>query len=169
VSAPVGPVPGAAAAVVPDPDDAGVVVGPAGAPLTVPDPEQALAGRSHELGSSWPIADPSCEAPDAMAAHRHGAWDWNMARIWAQHSAGGVEELPMKKPRHGDRLACAGGHAAGRLGTAGAVVAAGCCGSGSGSGGGCGCAVVVEAAHIRPVTARARHAMVAGGKLRCRR
>jgi hypothetical protein len=130
-----------------------------------------LAGRSHELGSSWPSADPSPSwaGPDAIAAQRHGAWDWNIARIWAQHSAGGDEELPMKKPRHGDRVARAGGHAAGRLGTPGAAVVVVGCGSGSGSGGGCGCAVVVEAAHIRATTARARHGLVTGGKPRCRR
>lgn len=133
-------------------------------------PEQALAGRSHELGSSWPSADPRppswAAGPDAIAAQRHGACDWNMARIWAQHSAGGDEELLVKKPRHGARVACAGGHAAGKLGTAGGaaigVVVVGC-----GTGSGCGCAVT---AHIRAVTARARHGLVTdeGKKPSCR-
>jgi hypothetical protein len=81
---------GSAAEVVPD-------AGPAGAALVVP-AEHASAGRSHEVGSSWPSADPSCWAgpADAKAAHKHGACDWNMARIWAQHSVGGDDELPMR-------------------------------------------------------------------------
>jgi hypothetical protein len=97
VSAPV--VSGAAAAVAPDPGAAAAVVVPAGAPPAVV-PEQALAGRSHELGSSWPSADPSppswAAGPDDIAAQRQGACDWNMARIPAQHSAGGDEELLVK-------------------------------------------------------------------------
>ena len=82
----------AAAGVVPDTGVTGSVVGVALVP-----PEHASAGRSHEAGSIWPSADPSCwTGPDAMAAHRHGACDWNMARIWAQHSVGGDDELPMR-------------------------------------------------------------------------
>ncbi|CAN6309942.1 unnamed protein product [Urochloa humidicola] len=185
VPAPVGaPVSGAASAA-PDPVAGVVVVGPSGAPPPVAAvvPEQALAGRSHEVGSSWPSAEPSppswAAGPDAMAAQRHGACDSNMARIWAQHSAGGDEELLVKKRRHGARVACAGGHGAGSwLGTAGAVagvvgvvVAVGCGVTGSGSV--CGCAVVVEAAHsiivVRAVAESwARNRMVIDGKPRCR-
>jgi hypothetical protein len=99
---------------------AAVVVGHAGAsPVVVP--EQALAGMSHDLGSSCPSADPSpprcASGLDDIAVQRHGACDWNMARIPAQQSAGGDEELLMKKAWHCARVACAG-----RLDTAGAAV-----------------------------------------------
>jgi hypothetical protein len=64
-------------------------------------------------------------------------------------------------------VACAGGHGAGRLGTAGAAVGVGAVVVGCGTGSGCGCAVT---AHIRAVMARARQGLVAvdGKKPRCR-
>ena len=93
-----GPVTGAAAAAsVGVPDDDGAAAPPAGAEPEVPvTAEQALGGRLQAVGSRPPTTDPSWDGTADTAAQRHGACDWNRARIWTQHASDGDEELPMK-------------------------------------------------------------------------
>lgn len=73
--------------------DAGVI-GSAGAALG---PPAHFGGQVARDGQQLAECGPELlGGPDAIAAHRHSAYDCNMTRIWAQHSMGGDDKLPMR-------------------------------------------------------------------------